>query len=174
MLKSLDEAKKSFVEPEDFEDFLISCKLFLNPQSYGIKIQNRWRTDNGYEKVNSSLNLGDYKDGDMYVEFKVSYISTNNNWSIIQIRPHQKIQRYDIMLVDSDYKYNLYKIPKNKMDIFVDKYGEIAHGTKSSNLDNKNLEYRITIKKNMLVEIEQYISNENIENNYSTSMNRFF
>ena len=127
LLKSLDEAKKSFVEPEDFEDFLISCKLFLNPQSYGIKIQNRWRTDNGYEKVNSSLNLGDYKDGDMYVEFKVSYISTNNNWSIIQIRPHQKIQRYDIMLVDSDYKYNLYKIPKNKMDIFVDKYGEIRN-----------------------------------------------
>ena len=170
LLKVLEEAKKNFVEPDDFEDFLVSCKLFLNPQSYGTKIQNRWRKDNGYKKVNSSLNLGDYKDESMYVEFKVSYIS-NNQWTIIQIRPYQKIQRYDIMLIDEDYKDKLYKIPKDKMNILIDKYGDVAHGTKGSNLNNKNLEYRMTIKKNMLPEIEQYISNTTKTKN---NIERFF
>jgi hypothetical protein len=172
LLEHLSKCEKDLKnnEPEDFEDFLICCKLFTNPQSYGTKIQNRWIRDNGYHKVNSSKNCGDYKDMDSYVEFKVSYFS-NNKWTLLQLRPYQKIDRYDIMLIDKNYKYELYEIPKKQMDRLLKQYGDVAHGTKDSNIENKNLEYRISIKKHMLLIIEKYLVKKI---NQKNNMERFF
>tara|TARA_R110002012_G_scaffold48512_6_gene126273 strand:- start:1374 stop:1931 length:558 start_codon:yes stop_codon:yes gene_type:complete len=157
-------------EPKDFEDFLICCKLFTKPQSYGTKIQNRWIKDNGYHKINSSKNRGDYKDINLYVEFKVSYF-LDNQWNLLQLRPYQKIDRYDIMLIDKNYKYKLYQIPKKQMDRLLKEYGYVAHGTKDSNIENKNLEYRISIKENMLLNIEKYLVKKIKQKN---NIERFF
>ena len=43
------------------------------------------------------------------------------------------------------------------MDRLLKKYGYVAHGTKDSNIENKNLEYRISIKEHMLLIIEKYL-----------------
>ena len=164
-LKEQEHKKKYLVPSDDFEEFLIDCKIYLNSQSYGIKIQNRWREINKYKKVKSSEDRGDYKDGSTYAEFKVSYFS-DGKWSLLQLRPYQPVDRYDILLVElgnTNMNYTIYKIPKDKMKYLIDRYGETAHGTKQSNLDNNNIEYRITIKKNMLHEIEPYIFKHSVE-----------
>jgi|TARA_R110000824_G_scaffold76510_1_gene193860 hypothetical protein len=164
LLESLEWQKKHFQEPIAFRDFIIDCKLYLNPQSYGTKIQNRWKTINKYKSLNSSVNRGDYKDNTTYVEFKVSYLS-DNKWSLLQLRPYQKIDRYDIMLIDHKFNYTLYAIPNTKMKLMIDKYGDAAHGTKDSNLNNKNIEYRMTIRNHMLYEIESFISKTTVKTN---------
>ena len=94
LLKELKYKGENFVEPEDFQEFLIDCKLYLKPSSYGTRIQNRWRTDHNYKSVKSSEDSGDYKDSDEYVEFKVSYVS-KGEWFLVQLRPYQNINRYD-------------------------------------------------------------------------------
>tara|TARA_Y100000592_G_scaffold21159_1_gene32550 strand:- start:1491 stop:2045 length:555 start_codon:yes stop_codon:yes gene_type:complete len=164
-LKEQEHKKKYLVPSDDFEEFLIDCKMYFNSQSYGPKIEKRWREINKYKKIKSTENRGDYKDGSEYTEFKVSYFS-EGKWSLLQLRPYQSVDRYDILLAElgnTNMKYTIYKIPKDKMKYLIDKYGEVAHGTKRSNSDNKNLEYRITIKKNMLHEIEPYIFEHSIE-----------
>ena len=161
ILEYIERNKNTFPKTGDFKTFLINTKFFTNPQSYGIQIQNKWMRMFGYKSIAKSKNRGDYKDTDEYVEFKVSYLS-NNTWSIVQLRPYQDVDRYDIMLIDNKYNHILYKIPSDKMKSLIDKYGDVAHGTKESNSDNKNIEYRITIKKNMLYEITPFISDTTI------------
>ena len=162
LLEFIDRQKKNFQEPNDFREFLIHCKLVLNPQSYGAKIQKRWIKDNLYTSVSSSENRGDYKEGTSFVEFKVSYQS-NEGWTLLQLRPYQDIERYDILLVDKKYNYRLYKIPKEIMENLIEKYGGHCHGTKVSNMDNKNIEYRMDIQKKRLHEIEQYESDTSVK-----------
>ena len=168
LLESIERKKRNFKEPTDFKDFIIDCKLYLNPQSYGTKIQNRWKTINKYLTVSAYLNRGDYKDDKEYVEFKVSYLSSDNKWSLLQLRPYQKLDRYDVMLIDGKFNYTLYKIPKDKMKSMILKYASAAHGTKDSNLLNENIEYRMDVKYDMLYEIESFISDTTIK------INKFF
>lgn len=149
LIKELTQQKTKFIESKDFSEFIIDCKLFLNPQSYGSKIEKRWIKDNGYKKVKSTLNRGDYQDGDEWVEFKVSFES-QGKWFLLQIRPYQDIDRYDILLIDADMKPTIYKLSKEKMKELVDKFGDVCHGTKMSNQDNTNLEYRITLTKEII------------------------
>ena len=164
LLESIEQKKRNFKESTNFKDFIIDCKLYLNPQSYGTKIQNRWRAVNKYNSVKSNKNRGDYKDGLEYVEFKVSYLS-DKKWSLLQLRPYQKLDRYDVMLIDSKFNYTLYKIPKDKMKSMIFKYASPAHGTKVSNSVNENIEYRMDIKHDMLYEIESFISDTTIKSN---------
>jgi hypothetical protein len=149
LIKELTQQKTKFIESKDFSEFIIDCKLFLNPQSYGSKIEKRWIKDNGYKKVKSTLNRGDYQDGDEWVEFKVSFES-QGRWFLLQIRPYQDIDRYDILLIDADMKPTIYKLSKDKMKELVDKFGDVCHGTKTSNQNNTNLEYRITLTKEII------------------------
>jgi hypothetical protein len=149
LIKELTQYKTKFTESKDFAEFIVDCKLFLNPQSYGSKIERRWIKDRGYKKVKSTLNRGDYKDGNKWVEFKVSFES-QGKWFLLQIRPYQKIDRYDILLIDKDMKPTIYKISKDKMKELVDKFGDVCHGTKMSNQDNINLEYRITLTNDII------------------------
>ena len=164
LLEFINRQKKNFQEPNDFREFLIECKLILNPQSYGARIQNRWIRDHLYEPVSSSLNLGDYTDSSLYVEFKCSYIS-NDGWTLLQLRPYQSIHRYDILLIDDKYNHTLYKIPKESMEDLIKKYGGACHGTKDSNILNTNIEYRMGIQKTRLHEFERYKSETTTETN---------
>ena len=75
------------------------------------------------------------------------------------------------MLIDKNYKYKLYQIPKKQMDRLLKEYGYVAHGTKDSNIENKNLEYRISIKENMLLNIEKYLVKKIKQKN---NIERFF
>ena len=90
-----------------------------------------------------------YVDGDEWVEFKVSFES-QGKWFLLQIRPYQDIDRYDILLIDADMKPTIYKLSKEKMKELVDKFGDVCHGTKMSNQDNTNLEYRITLTREII------------------------
>lgn len=149
LIKELTKKKKHFTESRNFSEFIIDCKLFLNPQSYGSKIEKRWVRDNGYKKVPSSLNRGDYRDGEEWVEFKASFES-NGRWFLLQIRPYQEIDRYDILLIDENMNPTLYKVSKDKMQDLVNKFGAVCHGNKLSNQDNTNLEYRMTLTKDII------------------------
>ena len=60
-----------------------------------------------------------------------------------------------ILLIDKDFNYTLYSIPKDEMTKLE---LEVCHGTKNSNKDNQNIEYRYTIKKNELNKIEKFKS----------------
>tara|TARA_Y100001937_G_scaffold24256_1_gene34906 strand:- start:803 stop:1348 length:546 start_codon:yes stop_codon:yes gene_type:complete len=160
--------RKKFVESPDFRTFLVDCYLYLNPSSYGTRIQERFRKDFGWEKVSALENRGDYKTIKDYVEFKVSYLGIANKYSLKQIRPWQELDRYHVMLVDSSFDYTIYDIPKHHMDELVYKYGSLCHGTSTTNLKNQKVEYGWDFKENKLYELERFIWKP------STQINKFF
>lgn len=167
LLEEIESTRCNFRESTDFNHFLLDCKLYLNPSSYGKKIENRWIRENLYKKISKNLDRGDYVDGDKYVEFKVSYKSrnTNNTWSFLQIRPYQMIDRYDLMIIDYKMNYSVYSVPTIEMKKILGLYGEACHGTLKSNMNNDNIEYRITVRENMLHILQPY--------KFKTTINKF-
>ena len=156
LLNDIRYHKSSFQEKNDFREFLVDCKLYLNPSGYGTKIENRWILENGYEKLSNKLGRGDYKDGIDFVEFKVSYKS-NEKYTFLQFRPFQDIDRYDLMMVDYNMNYSIYKIPKNIMIKLIEESADVCHGTKEHNILNKNLEYRITMNDILITNLDKFI-----------------
>jgi hypothetical protein len=132
-----------------FNKFLMYMKLYFTPQSYGIRIQNRIIKENGWNSIPSTLNRGDSIDKDgKYNEIKISYLTPNDFYNLIQIRLYQNIDYYYLMFVDSEYNPIYVTLTESQMKELVNKYGTAAHGTKNSILENKNIEYRITIPYN--------------------------
>tara|TARA_R100000908_G_C3747510_1_gene142560 strand:+ start:1438 stop:1989 length:552 start_codon:yes stop_codon:yes gene_type:complete len=160
--------RKNFVESTDFRTFLVDCYLYLNPSSYGTKIQERFRKDNGWGKVKASDNRGDYKTEKDYVEFKVSYLGVMDTYTLKHIRPWQELDRYHVVLIDSSFDYTIYDIPKNDMNEFVHKYGSACNGTSTANSKNEKVEYGWDFKNNNLYQLENFVMKP------STKINKFF
>ena len=157
LLNDIRYKKSNFQEHNNFKEFLADCKLYLNPSGYGARIESRWILDNGYEKIKSTLGKGDYKDGNEFVEFKVSYKSKDEKYNFLQFRPFQDVNRYDLMMIDYDMNYSIYQIPKNDMVEILENSSTVCHGTKEHNILNENLEYRITIDSSLLKKMNNFL-----------------
>lgn len=98
------------------------------------------------EKVGAQSNSGDFEKNGIFYEYKSSGYNRDNVMHIVQIRLWQKCD------------YVIQAISDETIHTFILKHKEMqeetklckaagAHGTKTSNVDNKNVELRITIDK---------------------------
>ena len=139
--------RKNFIENDNFRYFIIDCYINLTPQSYGGKINKRIIKEINALSVSPRLDKGDCitKNG-KFIEIKASFLSTTETWNFIQIRPHQKIDYYIFLIIDNINSFTEKLIIIDENDITKFKLHSI-HGTKTSNVDNKNIEYKITIRR---------------------------
>lgn len=166
LLEVIKHNKDNFKESNSFREFLVDCKLFCTPSSYGSKIETRWIKDNQYVKVPRTEDRGDYIDTttNESVEFKVSYKQSKGIWSFLQFRPYQNIDRYDLLCIHDDMSHTLYRIPKDVMISVIKQSGDFAHGTIDRAMDNTNIEYRLTFTPNIANSLSEYV----VDNTHKT------
>lgn len=143
----------------NFDTFLAACYVKCSTQSYGPKIEKRVLTEYGFQKIPSKKGQGDlmstkltklsrfdFVDGDRS-EFKVSYLSSQMSWNLIQIRPYETFDYYIFLLVNpyDGCKFEWFILRKGDVTEKNFKMNAI-HGTKKSNSENKNVEYKIAVK----------------------------
>jgi hypothetical protein len=138
-------------------DFGYYVKIFTNrsSQSYGPRLEG-WIKNYLSEisdSVSSKTDSGDIKlkNSKKFLEIKVSSLDAKGNFNIVQVRPHQKLYYYIIVIIKpklfvDKYDYEIFLIPKKELEDFIIENGGLAHGTKISTENNQNLEYRMTIK----------------------------
>ena len=142
------EMDKSVDYSLSIEDFICQCYVNLTPNSYGKRVEERIRQEIDVVRVPQSKDLGDYKASRMYIECKVSYCSRKKNtYNITHIRPWQMFNYYLLCFVDCDDNFRPHYYLVNKHVIHKMKLGYM-NGTPKSNLNNHNVEYRVTINKN--------------------------
>jgi len=143
-----------------FDNFLAACYVKCTPQSYGPKIEKRIIQDFKFDKIPSRKGEGDllvttstdfsnynFKENET-IELKSSYLSSDGSWNFIQLRPYEKFDYYLFLLIDPlngcDYEYILL----NKEDVNDSNFKlNSIHGTKESNKENKNIEYKLNVPK---------------------------
>jgi len=150
--------KNQVEEGLTFDNFLAACYVKCTPQSYGPKIEKRIIRDFKFYKIPSRKGEGDllvttstkflnyhFKENET-IELKSSYLSSDGSWNFIQLRPHEKFDYYLFLLIDPlngcDYKFILL----NKEDVNDTNFKlNSIHGTKESNKENKNIEYKLNV-----------------------------
>ena len=136
---------------DDPYDFFIKKMMCLTPQSYGARIQNYIAEKFNLQKVIQAKGKGDWKNSmQQHYEVKVSIITGNNDsLNVVQIRPWQEISGYYLVAIDtrtSPFKSFVFHLSKNEMSIECEKLASSAHGTKSANSNNENVELRFSVK----------------------------
>ena len=137
---------------EHWDEFILLCYNTRTPQSYGALIEKRIIKLNGFRKLKSELNIGDAEENGFNKEIKISISADDEQptFNIVQIRPHANISSYLIWFIEIDKECNIlnhtFEVPKEDMMKIPGVGG--AHGTKESNVNQKNIEYRVTVKKN--------------------------
>lgn len=122
----------------------------------------------GYIKISPSLNRGDFKTSDdKYIELKNSFSNKDECLNLRQIRLWQKIDYYLCMYInETDLSKSIVMLLSHEqMEKEVAEHGSATHGTSTSNANNKNIEYSITLSVNgspMKSWIEKY-SNEELK-----------
>lgn len=133
---------------KNWEDFM-SGMSFLNPQSYGFRIENRLR--NQLDAIRNSVNTnnGDFKDqkGVNY-ECKTSVLlKSDSKVNLVQIRPWQNADYYCVFfdMRNNGFTPYCFKLTAEEMKEELSLTGATpAHGTYSANRANKNIEYRFS------------------------------
>ena len=158
-LKSIFQEKKNITSAilknkkwgfdKDWETFAYGLAL-TNPQTYGLRIQNRIISDLEVQSVSAKLNRGDYlnKKG-RPVEMKTSILTSDESkMHLVQIRPWQNTDYHCVVL---DMRGNeivpyAFMLTKEQMakELFIFK-ATSAHGTVKANAKNKNIEKRFSI-----------------------------
>lgn len=153
--------KNKVEEGLDFHTFLAACYVMCSSQSYGPKIEKRVIKEYNFKKIPQKKGEGDLLSIETnnfpYFEFplgskselKISYLSSGESWNLIQLRPYETFDYYVFLLIDPynqcDYEWFVIK----KEDINNDNFKLNAiHGTKESNKENKNIEYKLMVEKN--------------------------
>jgi hypothetical protein len=100
----------------------------------------------GGTSISPSLNLGDISFSGKNAEIKVSFLSQDKTYCLTHIRMWQEFDMYLFCLIDCDNNFTpeFYLIDKFIIDNV--KMGPM-NGTKLSNIKNKNVELRVTIRK---------------------------
>ncbi len=134
---------------DDWINFIQKMQ-FLSPKAFGTRIQNRIILKNEFEKVNASIDQGDFKINNEYYEFKVSILTPSNKLAnFVNIRPYQDITGYYCVVVNTlcvPYKTYQFKLSKDQMNNEIKILNaSFANGTKKANLENKNPAYRFSI-----------------------------
>ena len=138
----------------NWDEFVLLCYNTRTPQSYGALIEKRIIKNNGFRKLKSELNVGDAEENGLNKEIKISISADDDQptFNIVQIRPHADISSYLIWFIEIDKNCMIlnhtYEVPKEDMMKIPGIGG--AHGTKISNVNQKNVEYRVTVKKNSI------------------------
>jgi hypothetical protein len=141
-----------------FDNFLAACYVKCSSQSYGPKIEKRIIEEYRFKKIPSKNGEGDLltsKDTTFPIfnfengkksELKVSYLSSDKSWNLIQIRPYENFDFYIFLLINpyDGCKFEWFIIKKTDVNHNNFKMNSI-HGTKKSNLENKNIEYKINV-----------------------------
>jgi hypothetical protein len=144
-----------------FDNFLAACYVKCSSQSYGPKIEKRVVNDFNFKKIPQKKGVGDFeftektkfplfdfKVGDKS-ELKISFLSADGSWNLIQLRPYEKFNYYIFLLIDpiDNCGYEWFILKKEDVNDLNFKLNAI-HGTKESNKENKNIEYKLTVPKN--------------------------
>ena len=130
----------------ELEDFICQAYLKLNPNSYGMYIQEKVRRILNVKKVYTSLERGDYEFNNKFAEVKVSYLSSKtDSYNITHLRTWQHINFYLFCFIDckNNFKPNFYLIDKNIINKLKLGY---MNGTPQANINNQNVELRATVK----------------------------
>jgi hypothetical protein len=141
---------KDFGLEYNFNDFMLLMRP-LTSQSSGTRIQNFVSNLLGFKRISKDENSGDFMNsGGKTFEFKSSVISeSNSKVNIVQIRPHQDVEGYYILIVDSldidNIKHWLLYLSNSLMKAELNLLGNYAHGTKIANANNETKEWRISI-----------------------------
>lgn len=142
-------------EPESVlgldKDLFFEIMSYLHPSTYGKYIQDRYIYDKGLESISSLEDRGDCMDvNGNYYELKTSFIdSVNSRINVVQIRPWQNIDFYDIITIDkreNPFDVGVYRLSKNDMEYECSLLGSTAHITSEASRFNKNKELRFTLK----------------------------
>jgi len=148
-----------------FPDFM-KAMACLNPQSSGGRIENRLSNLLGLTRTNNP-DRGDRRSKNLeYIEFKGSIItSSNKNLNLVQIRPWQDVNYifyiYDIRDMSAPI-LRLLSLNKEQMSSEVIKCGVTsAHGTKTANSDNHNIELALRLEADSIDYI-RWITNYNV------------
>ena len=130
----------------DLRDYICECYTKLNPCSYGSRIENKIKKLLNVKNVKKSENRGDFSFGTKYGEIKITFLSQANCYNITHIRLYQDFDFYLFCFIDCEEMFtpNFYLVPKNVMNKLS---LTSMNGTEQSNMDNKNVDQRITIKK---------------------------
>lgn len=105
----------------------------------------------GYTKISPSLNRGDFKTSDdKYIELKNSFSNKDECLNLRQLRLWQKIDYYLCMYInETDLSKSIVMLLSHEqMEKEVAEHGSATHGTSTSNANNKNIEYSITLSVN--------------------------
>lgn len=138
---------------KDFLDYKLDNKEFysytslLTPQSRSPLWEKAFINKIGAKKVSASQGKGDFTWNNEFFEYKVSGLNAENMLHVVQIRVWQNV-KYIIQYISKDFEVYTFMLSHDEMIEEIKKNGaSAAHGTKNANKDNKNIEYRFTIKK---------------------------
>ena len=119
----------------------------LSPQSRSILWQNYYIKKNNCIKIHINEDRGDFIKDKEYYEYKASGFNSDSALNIVQIREWQNCS-YIIQSIQDTGEVFTFKLTANEMkkEVVLCK-ASVAHGTQTSNIKNKNIEKRMTIKK---------------------------
>lgn len=140
---------KEFGFSDEFNLF-IKKMLFLNPQSYGSRIQNYVAKSFNLGVVNQKNDKGDLRNSlNQHFEVKASLIThINPCLNLVQIRLWQKISGYFCVAIDTretPFKTYVFFLTKNEMEIECANNASSAHGTQAAVENNMNKELRMSL-----------------------------
>ena len=132
-----------------FEKDFIKAMSLLNPQSYGARIEKRIMHDVEAQKVKASEGKGDIKLNGKNIEVKISLLTpVNHSLNMVQIRLFHEVDFYLCIGYDirdiKDYKKYVFLLTHDQMEKECER-AHAAHGTKSVNEINKNVELRLQV-----------------------------
>jgi len=136
------------------EKEFIKGMVFLNPQSYGSRIETYIKEQLVFTKVKAKDNHGDLMNSiaNLFYEVKISLLtSINESLNLVQIRLWQNNDYYICVAYDfrdiNNYRKYLFLLTHDEM-VEETKSATAAHGTKKSNKNNENVELRFSFKCN--------------------------
>lgn len=121
---------------------------FLSSQSYGPRIQNRICKELLWAKIHASEDKGDaFSLEQGHCEIKVSFITqTNDCLNLVQIRLWQNVGYLGAWFDVVNKTYSVYILTHEQMVKETEIMASSAHGTKKTNIDNKNIELRLSLE----------------------------
>ena len=125
----------------------------VTAQSYGPMMEKLYIKENSYTKVPSTADRGDYAmPNGGYEEYKFTFPNSENGYkyNFVQIRPWQDLVGYLFEVYSDTDGWFRFNIPKEAMNDILHRHGNLAHGTKETNTnEKKELALRGKIGDNM-------------------------
>ena len=134
-----------------YNDRLLKINSYLGSVIRSSKVKDR----KGLISLTKGINQRVFECLSTFCEIKTSYLSSDGNYTIGNIRTYQNYQYLVLLLVDCEnsFNYKIYVIPTSELKNIKMSH---MHGTKKSNDDTKNPHLSFSIKKGS--DFERYLS----------------